>query len=514
MIYMSHSDFPPRKNMCTLIKCVSYKAVSKKRCYCRGSSRLSSDQYTLSLRPHSCTAISSSGSRTSNSNTGLPTASTANAHGERKSHSGGGGTPSAAAAAGPYGSSVAGYRRSLLAPPPGHPQPGGATGGGGTSSSSRRAGGRCFLLAVLFLIAFLYFGYVFGLLLPMLLPFPTPAGVLLFLVFHCCFLLLLCSFFKAVFTDPGRVPANWGFYMGDENKRRRYCKVCDVWKPDRTHHCSACGRCVLNMDHHCPWINNCVGFYNRKYFIQLLVYALISLFMVFCHGFYFIFMESLRTGTQLHYGRAPRQFSTGTSTTTTTGEVDFQQHAPWSVLRYVYVCLVLFVSMILIFALIPFSRFHMNLVLRNSTTIENMDVVNRDRNRYDLGVSRNVEQVFGANPCCWLIPLQSAATRPVGDGVRWSMHYMVANDDQYYEYIDALTLIVSLAFFRIVTYQVFNSSILNSCTKPTGIVLPPGLRHGRRERGLYKSRRRISPVPKALNTPNVAMLMGSPRKRL
>jgi hypothetical protein len=57
----------------------------------------------------------------------------------------------------------------------------------------------------------------------------------------------------------------WGFHLGDnENKRRRYCLMCNVFKPERCHHCSACNRCVLNMDHHCPWINNCVGFWNRK----------------------------------------------------------------------------------------------------------------------------------------------------------------------------------------------------------------------------------------------------------
>ena len=95
-------------------------------------------------------------------------------------------------------------------------------------------------------------------------------------VFHVFFIMLVWSFVQAMTTDPGQVPVFWGFHLGDpENKRRRYCLMCNIFKPERCHHCSACNRCVLNMDHHCPWINNCIGFWNRKFFILLLIYVFI-----------------------------------------------------------------------------------------------------------------------------------------------------------------------------------------------------------------------------------------------
>lgn len=47
----------------------------------------------------------------------------------------------------------------------------------------------------------------------------------------------------------------------------RLCKICQKFKPIRTHHCRQCGVCVLKMDHHCNWLINCVGYYNYKFFI-------------------------------------------------------------------------------------------------------------------------------------------------------------------------------------------------------------------------------------------------------
>ncbi|CAI2296097.1 unnamed protein product [Caenorhabditis sp. 36 PRJEB53466] len=62
------------------------------------------------------------------------------------------------------------------------------------------------------------------------------------------------------------------------------CTRCDSLRPPRAHHCRVCKRCIRKMDHHCPWVNNCVGEYNQKYFLQFILYvgasSLYSLFIL------------------------------------------------------------------------------------------------------------------------------------------------------------------------------------------------------------------------------------------
>ena len=159
--------------------------------------------------------------------------------------------------------------------------------------------GNLFVLLIVLVMGTIYYAYTFLVWLPKVksklntasLVFPNnsilfaaendPIAFALLSVFHIFFFLLLWSFCQSMLTDPGQVPTFWGFHLGDaESKRRRYCLMCNIFKPERCHHCSSCGRCVLNMDHHCPWINNCIGFWNRKFFILLLVYVLIVTYFI------------------------------------------------------------------------------------------------------------------------------------------------------------------------------------------------------------------------------------------
>ena len=72
----------------------------------------------------------------------------------------------------------------------------------------------------------------------------------------------------------------------------RWCRTCQIVKPDRAHHSRDSGRCVYKMgtifafalltqDHFCPWVGGMVGFTRYKFFLQFIVYtALICIFVV------------------------------------------------------------------------------------------------------------------------------------------------------------------------------------------------------------------------------------------
>ena len=89
----------------------------------------------------------------------------------------------------------------------------------------------------------------------------NPIKLPLIIAGHFLLLLTIWCYFVTYCSDPGKPPVFWGFYLDEpEEKRKRYCLVCHIFKPERCHHCSTCNRCVLNMDHHCPWLNTCIGF--------------------------------------------------------------------------------------------------------------------------------------------------------------------------------------------------------------------------------------------------------------
>lgn len=62
-------------------------------------------------------------------------------------------------------------------------------------------------------------------------------------------------------------------YTSVQNNFLHFCPMCATYKPPRAHHCSRCNFCVLKYDHHCPWLGQCVGFFNYKNYLLVLLYT-------------------------------------------------------------------------------------------------------------------------------------------------------------------------------------------------------------------------------------------------
>jgi len=322
-----------------------------------------------------------------------------------------------------------------------------------------RIAGMLPVVFVLCIMAGAYFSAVVVTLLPQLEEFPI-ASVVKLVVFHFVELNALINLLLCVFTDPGSLPAAWCIPAGAEGSAelppgwentwersysgaRRYCRKCRGYKPDRTHHCSQCGRCVLRMDHHCVFVNNCVGFYNYKFFLGFLFYAWIGCCLVtFLAGQNFA--NVVKTGVLTPSSHSPLHRDLRMQTTrveiasqahidavreisragrrlhrTLEGEIIMsiidkaQKKKPgssimnvkevWFVMSYVIVSA-------FSFALTFFNAFHLYLALNNKTTIEQYESVDGLRlariQRYNLGRLGNCKSHCGMLLWTWPLPIR------------------------------------------------------------------------------------------------------------
>jgi palmitoyltransferase len=255
--------------------------------------------------------------------------------------------------------------------------------------------GKLLILIIFIVLSIEYYAYVFEVMLNVMTQKNFKLILTLLIIFHILILLLLMAFISTMMTNPGEIPLYWGFYIGDDDyKRKRYCLICNAFKPERSHHCSVCNICVLNMDHHCPWVDNCIGFYNRKFFMQLLLFVVILTIYVDISEIFFIFDMSMRL---------------------------FKKHIKYSEIFHIGLAVICYIA-VFIFSIIitMFFKFHVKLVLNNSTTIESLDVEHKkDNDKFNIGQRQNFEQVFGSDPLLWFIPIPTKRGRPEGDGLTW-----------------------------------------------------------------------------------------------
>jgi len=226
------------------------------------------------------------------------------------------------------------------------------------------------------------------------------------------------NYIKAIFTSPGNPPDmpndsnQKEFERGSTAPRKgegfsRYCKICKIAKPERSHHCHVCKRCVLKMDHHCPWVSNCVGFHNHRFFVLFLMYLWLGCAYVAIMSFIPFRMS---TNMKIPWKGSPR-----------------------GVIIFTFV-----ITISICLALGFMLAWQLYLVLSGQTTIEfyyNRYMSKSHNNKgenwenpYDLGWRKNFQLFFGAGKYwfSWLLPFQRP---PPGDGIVWISRSQQPLDD-------------------------------------------------------------------------------------
>tara|TARA_B110001452_G_scaffold8088_2_gene7120 strand:+ start:2294 stop:3181 length:888 start_codon:yes stop_codon:yes gene_type:complete len=271
------------------------------------------------------------------------------------------------------------------------------------------------------LITWCYLVFMLDILVPLINSSDPPQhdyGMGCTIAFNVVFALAMISFFRAVFTDPGRIPESWSVHPDDletgertrlmpavlqtqEKKHDGSVRICrksrpPMYKPDRAHYCRVMQRCVLKMDHFCPWLNNCIGFYNHKFFVLFVCYmAMITVFMVVVMTP--VFVNIVSNMEQITLDLKDQEFHVS--------------------LTYLMLCL-------LSAGLTAFFFFHAYLVMFNYTTIEFLEKRGcspppNHVNRYSVGFFGNICSVFGNNLLTWWLPVRWTVE---GDGLVFNLN--------------------------------------------------------------------------------------------
>ncbi|XP_050439764.1 probable palmitoyltransferase ZDHHC24 [Adelges cooleyi] len=178
-----------------------------------------------------------------------------------------------------------------------------------------------------------------------------------------------------------------------------YCDVCQCIMPPRCWHCADCNVCILTRDHHCMFSQTCIGHYNRRYFLWLLVYLVVSCwYEIALLGFY-SYNEVAFQLSDLHILSPTRGFIyVYMYQSMTEGQV-------FVFLLTVNTSAVLFTTLLL--------TFHLEKVIGG--------LVARDKyseRKYDVGMIGNLETVFGRQwKLTWISPF--VESNLPHDGLDW-----------------------------------------------------------------------------------------------
>lgn len=258
----------------------------------------------------------------------------------------------------------------------------------------------------------------------------TSSGAWIVIVFHVLISFTIVSYLQTALTDPGTVPMEWHARVAKMSSHPYYrCRRCDLFKPPRSHFDSVTQRLVLNMDHFCPWVNNCVGYYNRKFFIQFVGYTCIAaIYASVC--LFFLIQNDRVAGLRLHisshgavkaeptYDKSAGEMSSGADSSSGGNSIQSILDSIMGDSDFSLAMMTLLAAVIdgvFSICLAIFFGAHMWMAARNQTSIEGI-MFSR---QFDLGYKQNFQQVFGKRPLYWFLPLYGDG--PVGDGIHWPL---------------------------------------------------------------------------------------------
>jgi len=148
-------------------------------------------------------------------------------------------------------------------------------------------------------------------------------------------------------------------------------------------------------------VNNCIGFWNRKQFVLLLIYTLLNAYTSFI-----IISFNLWYKLPSEYEKFNR---------------DTQNYAGFGALAIQIISWV--ITGAASYLMTNFLRFHIDLILSNKTTIEFLEKKGEHfESQYCLSPIENWRQVFGYNKMLWFFPVSWASGHPIGDGVYWPLN--------------------------------------------------------------------------------------------
>ena len=147
---------------------------------------------------------------------------------------------------------------------------------------------------------------------------------------------------------------------------RRWCFICNVYRPLRSSHCEFCNVCVDRRDHHCPWTGTCVGRNNYPYFFLFILSTTVAalLGIILCSASFYLRVERIRSAVAVSNSTedkggdaAPSQWSLLDDAAAESYDVEF---------------VVLLICCCAFFVVGSLVVYHMGLIVNNTTTREDL----------------------------------------------------------------------------------------------------------------------------------------------